>query len=51
MAVMIDPEKSSLLKAAPRLLQVLRVLARHQFLGALRCKKHWPKPAEGRETF
>ncbi len=51
MAVLIDPEKSSLLQAAPRLLQILRVLARHQFLGALRGKKHWPPPREVRETF
>jgi ubiquinone biosynthesis protein len=51
MAVMIDPEKSSLLRAAPRLMQILRVLARHQFFGALRGKKHWPPPKEVRETF
>jgi ubiquinone biosynthesis protein len=51
MAVMIDPDKSSLLKAAPRLMQILRVLARHQFLGTLRGKKHWPSPQEVRETF
>jgi ubiquinone biosynthesis protein len=48
---MIDPEKSSLLRAAPRLMQILRVLARHQFLGALRGKRHWPPPKEVRETF
>jgi hypothetical protein len=29
-----DPEKKSLLRAAPRLMQILRVLARHKFLGA-----------------
>src|SRR5690242_16143791 len=51
MAVMIDPEKSSLLRAAPRLMQILRVLARHKFLGALRGKSHWPSPKEVRETF
>ncbi len=51
MALMIDPEKSSLLRAAPRLMQVLRVLARHKFLGALRGKGHWPSPKEVRETF
>jgi ubiquinone biosynthesis protein len=51
MAVMIDPEKSSLLRAAPRLMQILRVLARHKFLGALRGKGHWPPPKEVRETF
>ena len=51
MAVMIDPEKSSLLRAAPRLMQILRVLARHKFLGALRGTGHWPPPQEVRETF
>jgi ubiquinone biosynthesis protein len=51
MAVMIDPEKSSLLRAAPRLMQILRVIIRHKFLGALRGKRHWPSPAEVRETF
>jgi ubiquinone biosynthesis protein len=51
MAVMIDPEKSSLLRVAPRLMQILRVLARHKFLGALAGKGHWPKPKEVRETF
>jgi ubiquinone biosynthesis protein len=48
---MIDTENSSLLKAAPRLIQILRVLARHQFLGALRGKGHLPPPKEIRETF
>jgi ubiquinone biosynthesis protein len=48
---MVDPEKSSLLQAAPRLMQILRVLARHKFLGALRGKSHWPPPKEVRETF
>jgi ubiquinone biosynthesis protein len=51
MAFMIAPEKSSLLRAAPRLMQILRVLARHHFLGALRGKNHWPPPREVRETF
>jgi ubiquinone biosynthesis protein len=51
MAVTIDPEKSSLLRAAPRLMQILRVLARHGLLGALRGKGHWPPPKEVRETF
>jgi len=51
MTLMIDPEKSSLLRAAPRLMQILRVLARHKFLGALRGKSHWPPPHEVRETF
>ena len=48
---MIVPKKSSLLRAAPRLMQILRVLARHKFLGALRGKSHWPPPKEVRETF
>jgi ubiquinone biosynthesis protein len=48
---MIDPEKGSLLQAAPRLMQILRVLARYKFLGALRGKRHWPTPKEVRETF
>src|SRR5512141_337768 len=51
MAVLIDPDESSLLQAAPRLMQILRVLARHQFLGALRGKRHWPPPKEIRQTF
>ena len=32
-------------------MQILRVLARHKFLGALRGKGHWPAPVEVRETF
>lgn len=51
MTVMINQDKSSLLKVAPRLMQILRVLARHKFLGALRGKNHWPSPREVRETF
>lgn len=51
MAVIIDTNKSSLLKVTPRLMQILRVLARHKFLGALRGKNHWPPPKEVRETF
>jgi len=51
MTVMIDPAKSSLLRAGPRLMFILRVLARHKFLGALRGKSHWPPPKEVRETF
>ena len=47
----IDTEKSSLLRALPRLMQILRVLIRHKMLGALRGKKHWPQPKELRETF
>src|SRR5512140_2665468 len=50
MAVVIDPEKSSFLRVAPRLFHVLRVLVRHKFLGALRGKRHWPSPKEVRES-
>src|ERR1035437_5048265 len=50
MEVMIDPEKSSLLRAAPRVMQILRVLARHKFLRALLGKRHWPPPKVVRET-
>jgi len=48
---MVGLEKSSLMRSAPRLMQILRVLARHKFLGALRGKNHWPPPKEVRETF
>jgi ubiquinone biosynthesis protein len=51
MSVLIDPGKGSLLRAAPRLAQILRVLSRHKFLGALRGRGHWPSPKEVRETF
>jgi len=51
MAVVIDPDKIRPLRAAPRLMQVLRVLARHKFLGAVRGKHHWPPPKDVRETF
>ncbi|TWJ19188.1 ABC1 kinase family protein [Geobacter argillaceus] len=48
---MIDPDNSSLLRSAPRLMHILRVLVRHKFLGALRGRNHWPPPKEVRETF
>lgn len=48
---MIGSEKSNMLKAAPRLMQILRVLARHKLLGVLRGKRQWPPPKEVRETF
>jgi ubiquinone biosynthesis protein len=51
MILMIDLKKGRLLQAAPRLMQILRVLIRHGFLGALRGKRHWPSPEEVRETF
>ncbi len=51
MTAMIDREKIGLLRAAPRLMQILRVLVRHKLLGALRSKKHWPSPKAVREAF
>jgi ubiquinone biosynthesis protein len=48
--VTIDQEKSSLLRAAPRVLQILRVLARHKFLKALLGKEHWPPPKAVRKA-
>jgi ubiquinone biosynthesis protein len=51
MALIINPDKTSLIRVAPRLMQILRVLVRHKFLGALRGKSHWPAPKEVRETF
>ncbi|MHB1325002.1 MAG: ABC1 kinase family protein [Thermoleophilia bacterium] len=51
MAAIIDPKKSSLLRVSPRLMQILRVLARHKVLGALRGEKHLPPPPALRETF
>ena len=50
MNAMIDSENSSLLRAAPRLMQILRVLARHKCLRALFGKKHWPPPKAVREA-
>jgi ubiquinone biosynthesis protein len=50
MDVVTDPEKSSLLRAAPRLMQILRVLTRHKLLRALLGKKHWPPPKAVREA-
>ncbi|MBL0121619.1 MAG: AarF/ABC1/UbiB kinase family protein [Betaproteobacteria bacterium] len=49
MAVLIDPDRSKL-RAVPRLLQILRMLTRHKFLGALFGRGHWPPPKEVRET-
>ncbi|KAB0663854.1 AarF/ABC1/UbiB kinase family protein [Oryzomonas japonica] len=51
MSVMIGPAKRNLRRVMPRLMQIMRVLARHKFLGALRGKGHWPPPKEVRETF
>ena len=46
-----DTEKISLRKAAPRLMQIMRVLARHKFLRSLFGKKKLPPPKEVREAF
>ncbi len=46
-----DTEKSSLLKAAPRLLQILRVLARHKFMRSWIVKRNLPPPKEVRKAF
>ena len=51
MALLIEPAKSQVLRAGPRLLQIMRVFARHKFLGALFGRGHWPAPKEVRETF
>src|ERR1035437_5701339 len=50
MEVMIEPEKTSLLRVAPRLMRILSVLVRHKFLRALLGKKHWPPPKAVREA-
>ncbi|HET6719008.1 MAG TPA: AarF/UbiB family protein [Rhodocyclaceae bacterium] len=46
-----NSKRSNLPHATPRLLKIMRVLARHKCLGILRGKKHWPKPKEVREIF
>ena len=51
MAKAIKAERISLTRTAPRLLQILLVLLRHNFLGALRGGKHLPQPKQVRETF
>ena len=40
-----------LVRRSPRAVAILRVLARHGVLGALRGRTHWPTPAEVRATF
>lgn len=37
-------------RTAPRLMRILRILARHGFAGAVSGKRHWPSPAQVRET-
>lgn len=51
MAVLIAPTRCKVLRATARLLQIMRVLARHKFMGALFGRGHWPAPKEVRETF
>ena len=49
MAVLINLERSRM-RALPRLLQILGVLIRHRFLGALFGRGHWPTPKEVRQA-
>jgi ubiquinone biosynthesis protein len=51
MAVTMTKEKSSLLRSAPRLMQILGALARHGCLGAMLGRKRWPSPKNVREAF
>ena len=37
-------------RSVPRIGRVLRLLARHGFVGALRGRRHWPEPPEVREA-
>ena len=48
---MTTPDANGLRRTAPRLMQILRVLARHKCLGVLRGVSHYPPPAEVREAF
>ena len=45
-----EQRKGGMLQAGPRLLQILRVLARHGFTGALRGRGHWPRPKAVRQA-
>ena len=38
------------IRALPRLSRILRILAKHGFVGVVRGKRHWPSPAQVRET-
>ena len=51
MSETIESNKSSALRALPRLFRILGVLARHKILGALFGKRHWPTPVQVREAF
>lgn len=45
-----DVGVAATLRSAPRLSRILRVLARHGFIGAVRGERHWPSPAQAREA-
>lgn len=47
----MESDRTSLVRVAPRLLEILRVLRRHKVLGALRGEKHLPPPKAMREAF
>jgi ubiquinone biosynthesis protein len=49
--MMTTPKASDLLRTAPRLVQILRVLARHKCLGVLCGAHHGPPPGAVREAF
>ena len=49
MAVLIDIETTKI-RAVPRLMQIMRVLVKHKFLGALFGRGHWPAPTVVREA-
>ena len=51
MVGMTGTQDTSLLRVAPRLMEIMRVLARHRVFGALRGKKHLPPPESIRESF
>lgn len=44
MTTILGLEKPSVLRAMPRLIQIVRVLARRRFLGALVGNHDWPSP-------
>ena len=46
----IKPREDSL-GSALRVAQIMRVMARHGILGALRGRRHWPPPSEVRKAF
>lgn len=51
MAVTKSLGKSGMLRSAPRLMQILRVLSRHHCLGAMLGRSRWPSPKDVREAF